>query len=178
MLPASLYLWYGKLLVRTVSGVTGLATNQACCCGGDVFECQCPDMPSTLYLHFTTDCENVSIELTEGPSFPDGTRQWFGEQQLEAPFSMAGCTLMYWTKWRFIAGRECVLLGKCACDGLCDCGDDGYCDGWQTVPMYLESCDPPTWNADSNPWSWNDENMIACTLLFGGGFADVQVTTS
>ena len=32
MIPL-LYLWQGKLLYRTIGGVTGLATSAACCCG-------------------------------------------------------------------------------------------------------------------------------------------------
>lgn len=37
----SLYLWNGVLLIRTINGVTGLATSEACCCGGPTY-CQCP----------------------------------------------------------------------------------------------------------------------------------------
>jgi hypothetical protein len=30
----ALYLWDGVLLIRTINGVTGIATSAACCCGG------------------------------------------------------------------------------------------------------------------------------------------------
>lgn len=33
MIPAVLYLWAGKLLTRTIGGMTGLATSADCCCG-------------------------------------------------------------------------------------------------------------------------------------------------
>lgn len=44
----SLWLWNGVLLIRTINGVTGLATSAACCCGGT--PCSCEDLPSTMYL--------------------------------------------------------------------------------------------------------------------------------
>lgn len=72
MIPLVLYRWNGNLLKRTIGGVTGLATAEACCCG-----CDCDDLPDTLWLTaevWQADVpyplyyyDSYIIQLTRGP---------------------------------------------------------------------------------------------------------------
>jgi hypothetical protein len=45
----TLYRWDGKLLIRTIDGVTGLAIAEACCCDTPQ-DCECSSLPDTIWV--------------------------------------------------------------------------------------------------------------------------------
>jgi hypothetical protein len=80
MIPAVLYLWGGQLLIRTMGGVTGLATSEACCCvESGCFRCIDSANPEqwqvTLVPSFTGCWEGIAgfgtFALSAHPVYPN-----------------------------------------------------------------------------------------------------------
>lgn len=131
----SLYLWYGKLLIRTMAGVTGLATSAACCCGGD--EVVCDDIPATLHIDMDdeTDCSSCfsttqTLTLNEQVDCtPTILRCWFGQGAI-------GCS-QYMTI-RFVCHNDGTITVSISCGGVTSTEVDMSLESvspWRTSPV-------------------------------------------
>jgi len=80
----SLYLWNGELLIRTMAGVTGLATSAACCCGEPPPPDGCRELTGDLTCIVNAigcDCDQQEITLIDR-SLGLGDNWWTGEDAI------------------------------------------------------------------------------------------------
>lgn len=173
MIPL-LYLWNGKLLYRTIDGVTGLATSAACCCTEPAGCCgrsmpgngslEGPGYyPLTLHARITRGTCNyptvpIEFDLTWNASLLvwENTGVSFGDGSYSVTTMRLTCNTPNWS-----AG----LTG-----GICGCGGvSGSCQFEMTPTLTLGECDPVDLDATVSL-----VGLMCCGNL-GGGTVSIEV---